>query len=308
MKKILSFFYIVLFSVIVFEAKAKLYKIGDTLEEKFQFAKKFSLPLSDGKWQVVTRYTDSYYFITAKVVGIVKIDENNEFLESIEIGRVNLSGKEMGQIDNAVNSVIFKDRYDGCYERPEYYILEIYKRGSTHNCLVIRHLDTNKEIYSPDDPESTRAQIKKFIKENSIKIPPISFSSFHSYFSRLNRGEWYIIQYTANPKIYDSPEYKYFTEERSEFNKSNINRFPEHKKTMEKWLSIASLRHQYLEKLFKAKDKHMLNLDKYIQNDNVSIKLDDSDLVNQIKKLEELFKSGVLTEEEFKKAKEKILN
>ena len=272
MKKILSFFYIVLFSVIVFEAKAKLYKIGDTLEEKFQFAKKFSLPLSDGKWQVVTRYTDSYYFITAKVVGIVKIDENNEFLESIEIGRVNLSGKEMGQIDNAVNSVIFKDRYDGCYERPEYYILEIYKRGSTHNCLVIRHLDTNKEIYSPDDPESTRAQIKKFIKENSIKIPPISFSSFHSYFSRLNRGEWYIIQYTANPKIYDSPEYKYFTEERSEFNKSNINRFPEHKKTMEKWLSIASLRHQYLEKLFKAKDKHMLNLDKYIQNDNVSIK------------------------------------
>ncbi len=308
MKKILSFFYIVLFSVIVFEAKAKLYKIGDTLEEKFQFAKKFSLPLSDGKWQVVTRYTDSYYFITAKVVGIVKIDENNEFLESIEIGRVNLSGKEMGQIDNAVNSMIFKDRYDGCYERPEYYILEIYKRGSTHNCLVIRHLDTNKEIYSPDDPESTRAQIKKFIKENSIKIPPISFSSFHSYFSRLNRGEWYIIQYTANPKIYDSPEYKYFTEERSEFNKSNINRFPEHKKTMEKWLSIASLRHQYLEKLFKAKDKHMLNLDKYIQNDNVSIKLDDSDLVNQIKKLEELFKSGVLTEEEFKKAKEKILN
>lgn len=308
MKKILSFFYIVLFSVIVFEAKAKLYKIGDTLEEKFQFAKKFSLPLSDGKWQVVTRYTDSYYFITAKVVGIVKIDENNEFLESIEIGRVNLSGKEMGQIDNAVNSVIFKDRYDGCYERPEYYILEIYKRGSTHNCLVIRHLDTNKEIYSPDDPESTRAQIKKFIKENSIKIPPISFSSFHSYFSRLNRGEWYIIQYTANPKIYDSPEYKYFTEERSEFNKSNINRFPEHKKTMEKWLSIASLRHQYLEKLFKAKDKHILNLDKYIQNDNVSIKLDDSDLVNQIKKLEELFKSGVLTEEEFKKAKEKILN
>ena len=308
MKKILSLFYIVLFSVIVFEAKAKLYKIGDTLEEKFQFAKKFSLPLSDGKWQVVTRYTDSYYFITAKVVGIVKIDENNEFLESIEIGRVNLSGKEMGQIDNAVNSMIFKDRYDGCYERPEYYILEIYKRGSTHNCLVIRHLDTNKEIYSPDDPESTRAQIKKFIKENSIKIPPISFSSFHSYFSRLNRGEWYIIQYTANPKIYDSPEYKYFTEERSEFNKSNINRFPEHKKTMEKWLSIASLRHQYLEKLFKAKDKHMLNLDKYIQNDNVSIKLDDSDLVNQIKKLEELFKSGVLTEEEFKKAKEKILN
>ena len=304
--KLILFFLLIKF-ILINSVNAKNYKIGDTLEGKFQFSKKFSLPLSDGKWQVVTRYTESVYFITAKVIGIVKINNNNEFLEGIEIGRMNLSGKEMGQIDNAVNSVIFKDRYDGCYDRPEYYIVEVYKRGSTHNCLVISHLDTNKEIYSPDDPESTRSQIKKFIKENSIEIPPIAFSSFHSYFSRLNRGEWYLIQYTANPKIFDSPEYNYFSEDRSEFHKSNINRFPDHKKTMEKWLSTSSLRHQYLEKLFKAKDRHLLNLEKFIQNEIKLDNLEDKDLVNQIKNLKDLYETGALTEEEYKKAKDKIL-
>ena len=37
-------------------------------------------------------------------------------------------------------------------------------------------------------------------------------------------------------------------------------------------------------------------------------KSDDTDLVEQIKKLNDLYKSGVLTKEEFKKAKKKILN
>ena len=41
--------------------------------------------------------------------------------------------------------------------------------------------------------------------------------------------------------------------------------------------------------------------------ENGSIK-QNQDIVTQINKLRDLLKSGVLTEEEFKKAKEKILN
>ena len=100
--------------------------------------------------------------------------------------------------------------------------------------------------------------------ENSIIIPPISFHSFHSYFSRLNRGDWYVVQYMANPKIFNSPKINYISEEGSEFNKANIDRFPEHKVTMEKWISISAKRHGYLEKLFNAKENHLLNLNKYI--------------------------------------------
>ena len=37
---------------------------------------------------------------------------------------------------------------------------------------------------------------------------------------------------------------------------------------MEKWVSIAAKRHQIFERNHRAKKKHLLNLDKYISNDN----------------------------------------
>ena len=89
---------------------------------------------------------------------IVRV-ENNEIMEMILIERANLSGTNMGEIDSAVNEIIFKDKYDGCYQRPEYLIVEFYKRGGTHNCIVVRHWDTNKEIYTPDDPKWTKSKI-----------------------------------------------------------------------------------------------------------------------------------------------------
>lgn len=307
MSKIFKLFYFLFFLLIFFNAHAKLYKIGDTLKDKIKFSKKIQFPLSEGTWQVISRYQESYYWLHFKGITIVKT-KDNEILEMISVERANLAGKEMGAIDNIVNTVMFKNPYDGCYERPEYFLVEYYKKGSTHNCLILGHLETKKELYTPDDPEVSYPQIKKWINENSIKIPDIALTSFHSYFSRLNSGEWYVIQYLANPKIFNSPKLDYLTEETSEFHKSNIHRFPEHKKTMEKWTSTSSLRHQYLEKLFNAKDRHLLNLDKLIQKNLDNNNFENKDLINQIKKLEELFKSGALTEDEFKKAKEKILN
>ena len=74
---------------------------------------------------------------------------------------------------------------------------------------------------------------------------------------------------------------------------------------MEKWVSISAKRHLEFEKFTKAKKDHLLNLDSYI-NENIST--DSSNLSEQLKKLNDLYKSGALTKEEFKKAKLKILN
>ena len=290
--------------------EAKMYKTGEIFENEIKFSKRITLPLTAGKWEVVDRYEWSYLFIIAKGNTIVRI-ENNELMELIQVEKASLSGTNMGVVDSAVNEIMFKDHYDGCYQRPEYYIVEVYKRGGTHNCLVVRHYDTNKELFTPDDPQTGSAQLKKWLRDNSIIIPPITFDSYHSYFSRLMRGEWYIIQYMANPKLFDSPKLNYLTEDSSEFHKANIERFPEHKITMNKWISISAKRHQYLEKLFKAKDHHLLNLSKYVLHsdiEDVNNKDLEKSLVENLKKLSELYKSGVLTEEEFTKAKNKILN
>tara|TARA_B100000579_G_scaffold135969_1_gene110291 strand:- start:118 stop:1062 length:945 start_codon:yes stop_codon:yes gene_type:complete len=306
MKKLLIYLLLIAGLNFFSQALAKTYRIGTTFEKNIRFSKNVVLPLSDGKWEVVDRYTDSVAMLYFKGNWIVRV-ENNEIMEMISIERANLSGSNMGEIDSIVNEIIFKDKYDGCYQRPEYLIVEFYKRGGTHNCLVVRHWDTNKEIYTPDDPSGQRAKFKKWAKDNSIKIPPISFQSWHSYFSRLLRGEWYLIQYVANPKIFNSPAINYVTEESSEFHKANISRHPDHKITMDKWISLSAKRHQFLEKIYKAKENHLLNLNKYIiQNDE---KVENNiNLTDSLKQLNELYKSGAITEEEFKKAKEKILN
>ena len=306
MKKLLIYLLLIAGLNFFSQALAKTYRIGTTFEKNIRFSKNVVLPLSDGKWEVVDRYTDSVAMLYFKGNWIVRV-ENNEIMEMISIERANLSGSNMGEIDSIVNEIIFKDKYDGCYQRPEYLIVEFYKRGGTHNCLVVRHWDTNKEIYTPDDPSGQRAKFKKWAKDNSIKIPPISFQSWHSYFSRLLRGEWYLIQYVANPKIFNSPAINYVTEESSEFHKANISRHPDHKITMDKWISLSAKRHQFLEKIYKANENHLLNLNKYIIQNGEEGE-NNEDLTESLKQLNELYKSGAITKEEFKKAKEKILN
>ena len=112
-------------------------------------------------------------------------------------------------------------------------------------------------------------------------------------------------------KIFNSPKLNYFTEESSEFHKANISRYPEHKITMDKWISFSAKRHRHIEKSLKAKNHHLLNLDKYILNNDIEdVKNEDdkNNMIESLEKLNELYKSGAITEEEFKKAKDKILN
>ena len=288
--------------------KAKLYRSGTIFENEIKFSKKFTLPLTEGKWEVINQYEFNYFF-QFKGNSIVRL-KNNEVMEFIWIERANLSSYQNAYIDNAMNEIVFKDQYDGCYTRPEYYIVEVYSKGSTHNCLVIRHIDSNKELFSPDDPGAVNAQLKKSLRDRSIIIPPIMFDSYHSYFSRLIRGEWYVIQYMANPKLFNSPKINYLTEESSEFHKANISRYPEHKLTMDKWISVSAERHREIEKLLKAKEYHLLNLDKYIlKNDNDYLNSEGKkNIIEDLEKLNELYKSGVITKKEFEKAKDKILN
>ena len=181
MQKIFIIIFICLISLNNFSnLSAKMYKSGTVFEKEIKFTKNFVLPVSDGKWEVVNSY-NFYYYFPFKGNSIIRV-ENNEAIEFIWVEKARLAGEAMGWIDHAVNEITFKDKYDGCYERPEYYLLKVYRKGGTHNCLIISHIETNKEIFTPDDPLDNNAELKQYIKENSIILPPIMFSSRHSYF------------------------------------------------------------------------------------------------------------------------------
>ena len=289
---------------------AKSYKIGDKITDKIEFYKKYKFELPPGTWTVADRFRYSYYGATAKGYQLLKI-KGNKVIEGLSIAELDIGARFQGAFNDAMHLVMFKNEYDGCYDRPEYYILEYFAKGSSHNCFWITHEDVYKELFDPDDPElrGVNAQYKAWLRDNKIELPKIAIGSLHSYFSRLTGGKWFVMSHGFDPEVLGAPKSKFIDEERSEYHKYNINNYPDHKKIMEKVVSLGAKRHKQFELEVRAKEYHKLNLSSYIDNqtNKIGVKLNDN-ILDKLNKLKNLYDTGVLNKEEFKKAKEKILN
>ena len=305
-KKIIfiSFFYLLL--ILNTSSFAKTFYIGNEVNNVFDFNRYIKINLDSDNWEVVRANTMNDG-VLQRVVGIARV-ENNEIMEMIEIYEGLLAGYYIGHVDPIIIEIVFHDKHDGCYERPEYFLLELYRKGNTFNCMIVGHMDVTKELNYPDSPHGKAAAsaYNYWIKKKSLNYPKIMLSSYHTYFSRLTGGTWHEVRWHINPKLLNAPKSKFFSEETSEYNKSKISQFPNHQKTMNEWISIASKFQKEFEEMVKSKKRHRLNLDQYIDS-SIEIKSDNL-ITDQLKKLNDLYKSGVLTRKEFEKAKKKILD
>ena len=80
---------------------------------------------------------------------------------------------------------------------------------------------------------------------------------------------------------------------------------------MEKWIKLAAQRHKVFENSVRANPRHKLDLSKYgvgEQVEEIKTTISSSVLTEQLKELNKLYEEGVLTKEEFTKAKNKLLN
>ena len=288
---------------------AKNYSKGDIVTGTFEPVKRLKIELSPGDWQVVYKSSDLIHGITARGVGIVKV-ENGQVVEAIEVEYIQTGGQYITTIGGIAIEVFYKNQYGGCYDRPDNYLVEFFRKGNSHNCLIVGHFDLPKRLTNPEDPErrGLAAQYNQWIRSSNVKIPKIVIYSQHLYFSQMTGGNFYNVSHFINPKFLGGPETKFYTTETSEYNKYNIEKYPEHQKVMDKWVSIATKNHKEFEKNIKAKPNHYLNLSKYITGENEIEKSANTSIVNQIKELNELYKSGAITKEEFEKAKKKLLN
>jgi hypothetical protein len=313
MKKILI---IILFSsfisTIVHSDIKQRYSIGEKITNEVILDNKISIDLSDGEWEVVERTGWRWGNYTGEYILIIKTNEK-EIVESISLSFLNTGGKRIADINSWLYEAIFVNKHDGCYKRPEYYKLELFHKGATINCMIISHTDINKEIYNPDDKEFAylNAKIISWIHENSIELPKIMLSSDHIFFSRLASSKFYGYSHSINPKFFEGPKTKFITEDTSEYHSFNIDKYPIHEKFMNNFMSSQSLIHVSLEENIGIKDYQKLELSKYINKKTEtkkSIGTDKGDIVSQIKDLKELLDTGAITQDEFVKAKKKILN
>lgn len=289
--------------------KAASIKLNDTLEKKIILSKNFQIKLPEGKWTIAEKSTQNYYGISTKIYTLVRLDKK-KLVEMLEIAEINTAGVYESAVNQAIYEALFNNKYDGCYERPEYSILRFYLKGSTHNCFWLGHVDVYKELFTPDDPDqkSSNTQLRRFIKENQIELPKVGLFSNHFYFSRFAAGKWYAISYSIDPEILGAPINKFITEESSEYHRNNIEKYPKHKNIMKKWISISARRHLDFEDSVNALKVHRLNLNDLISNEIINNENQSATIVKQIQQLNELYKSGVLSKDEFDKAKKKLLN
>ena len=245
---ILSIFFI----FFIFEKTfSKAYFVGDIISNEIEVSKKLTVKLPEGNWEIVAKYATSEYGLGLKAILLARV-ENNIVVETFGIYEGLLGGIYQSAINEAIYEAMFKDKDDGCYERPEYYKLALYKKGSAHNCIVISHSVSN-DIYIKEHSEDTSAQIKKWLRQTNYTLPPIMLGSMHSYFSRMTGGNWYILGYSIDPLLLGAPKSEFKTEETSEYHKYNIEKHLEHKKAMDEFVKISFQRHQEFEKVIKAR-------------------------------------------------------
>ena len=169
MKKILFLLFFSFIISITSNSSAKTFSTGEQVKDYFNYNNDIKIKLNPGNWTVVRH---QYRGVPKqRIVGIGRV-ENNEIVEVIEIYEGLLAGYYIKYIEPVLIELMFKDKHDGCYERSEYYLVEFYRKGSTFNCMVVRHTDVTKELNYPDSPDGKAAAsaYNFWIKSNSLTI------------------------------------------------------------------------------------------------------------------------------------------
>ena len=298
----------------------KNYRAGDEIQNQVQLDKVLKIDLSPGIWTVIDKGQWSYNAFSGNYIFIIK-EVDNEILEYYGLDYLDTSGKRISDVNAWLYEEIYKNKYDGCYQRPEYYLLELFNKGSTTNCLIVRHIDAKKELYDPDDKSLAYidAPLIKYIEDNSIIVPEILLKSEHLIFARTSGPKLYSIVHGINPKFFNGPKNKFITEDSSEYHPNNIEKFKRHKKFMNDFIKTSSLTHMEFENRVKLKQYQKLDLAKYSPEKKITNNQKKSNKINKknklsnedIKKLKDLKKlldDGILTQQEFNSEKKKILN
>ena len=310
MKKYLIVIIIILFNYCLTVSKLysksyTQYKVDEKVPQRIYVNKKLSLdlPSGPGEWVVSDRWGE-------RIEGSLVFSEtnfamlqDNEVVKTVSIGQ--FQGTYYSSILNQIIlQVTFNSPIEGfaCSKYKGNTLHEYIKIGAAHNCVVARHLDVQRSLYNPIDPElkNDTVEFRHWIKQNGYKVPDLVLCSTHSYFARTQGNRWFVIDYCDHPKFYGAKK-KYNPDRyNSEFHPENIDKYPEVKKIMNKFVKKTIERQRTIEKAYKMPKRHVLKFS------NIT-SVNSNNLADDLKKLSDLYNKGALTKEEYEKAKKNLL-
>ncbi len=295
----LLFLFIIFFTFVTeaYSANTKLKK-NEKYSNKITW-KNIQFKLPNGEW---IYYSKEPFHLQNFSLGCIKfINIQNKIINgAFSACYITSGGKWRQALGAELRNEWQNNKYDSCNLRPEYFYVKAIFKGASSNCFISRHLDPNKELYFPDDPTNTSSGgLKKYINDNSLILPKIMLGFQSVYYSN-KRDKAITMGLSINPEAYGANDMLFETEETSEYHRSNINNYPLKKKFFEEWTKKMSIEHSVLENQLEATKDFKLDFGDL----KASIPIENStDLINDLNKLIELYKSGVLNAEEFEKAK-----
>ena len=290
-------------------------KVGDTVENQVSFGKD-KFPLPPGKFTVAA-YKKWQEF---RDVYLIQIDE------STGIVRWKIKLTATGNQNEKYSSWVAGKMCD----KRNLYFLKVKKGSQRFACWSVSHSDGDDEeiariaisnnFFSFNDRvtlklgpyQGINELIREFDSSNNLALPEMFVVSKHQY---ANKARLYESAYYYNPELDGIPEPENLEWERNEFHKQRIKNFPDHEAFLNKFISVSGSLIDRFNQLNKVRGAMTLDASNYVvqasmnaQTSGANNETSKESIVDQIKQLKELLDAGVLTKEEFEKAKKQILN
>lgn len=284
------------------------YKIGQKIEGDFNISDRNIIPLPEGEWRVIYRYGENIFRgIHGYLITLVQISDNN-ITKLLEIEKIDSLSTIKGYLTPLFVEEVFKPKRHGCVDRKYYTLLKYYKSsGITHNCVSIKHIDTNFELFENEDPNNDMGYLINWAKKNNKNYSDSYLAYDLSVYIPRIADRYLSIYLFESPQSFSNYKPIYSSESQSEFHPQNIDKFPKAKSVMEEWINYVAQYHESVEIGLEIKDKYKLDFERIVYSKSQK-KNDNLELIEMLEKLNNLYKSNVLTTDEFIKAKEKLLN
>ena len=294
MKKYLFF---IIFSLL-FQTNAHTkwnYQTGDIVQGEVVFGKKDKFKLPPGEFFVALNYRKQEF----KDLLVYQLDKKSGYVRWVI--HFYATGNTQWEWWNPP---------DFC-DRTNVYFIKKMKGNKRFACWMVNHtrsdITANKGFW---------AQVRDYEIANSIKGPDIYVYSQYEY---AKGPKLWGATYYYNPELDGVPKPKNLEWETNEFHMQRVMNYPKHEEFLKKYISVSAEFVDAFNTTHKIENSSSLSLNAsdYITNvsintgDGASIKKDKastSSLTEELKDLKELLDTGVITQDEFDKAKKKILN
>ena len=271
------------------------YNVGDIVQNEVVFGKKDAFKLPPGKFIVAVISREKEF----RDIMLYQIDKDSGYARwAIQFYA---TGRTQWEYWNPPKFC----------KRTNVYFIKEYKGNNSYACWMVNHsrsdIGANKGFWS---------KVREYEIANKIKTPDIFVYSRYEY----SKGsKMWGSSYYYNPELDGIPKPKSLEWDTNEFHKQRVMNYPKHEEFLKKYISVTSTFISEFNKTHKIKNSSKLSLNVEQNFTQASIntgegtsnqkkKKLESSIVEELKSLKDLLDSGAITQDEFEKAKKKILN